>query len=61
MSLMLVLVWGLIAGLSSGGQAGSSVTRDDAAVRDIVKQYVEARERRDAGQSGHCSPRMPTS
>ena len=49
MHAMLVLALGLVlAGLPDQG-AGSP---DDAAVRDVVKQYVDARERRDGAAIG---------
>lgn len=44
-----VILVGVILGLSSTNARQQKKTDDEAAVRDAVKQYVEARERGDAG------------
>jgi uncharacterized protein (TIGR02246 family) len=52
MRTFIVFSIGLLIATSSRAQAVPGVARDEAAVRDVVAKYVEARESRDAAAIG---------
>jgi uncharacterized protein (TIGR02246 family) len=50
--LIIALGWILGGGLTGLRQGATSQAKDEAAIRDVVKEYVAARERRDAAAIG---------
>ena len=48
----LCLVMAVSAGLGGLWQGAANHTKDEAAIRDVVKEYIAARERRDATSLG---------
>ena len=48
MRVMAGLVLCMLAALPAGGQTVSSPAADEAAIREVVRKYVEAREKRDS-------------
>ena len=47
MRVIVAVVW-VVAAASVAAQSEGKLTRDEAAVRDLVQRYVDAREKRDA-------------